>query len=79
DLATAGKIALSSMMSTTRANLSVAPPYDAAVYLNGSLQVLEHRIEADSPYLAELEAAWSKHLHEAVNDLPALPSDLRAL
>ena len=32
DLRTATKIALSSMMSTARANLSVGPPYDLAIY-----------------------------------------------
>ena len=36
-LATAAKIALSSMMSTARANLSVGPPYDLGIYRNGSL------------------------------------------
>ena len=51
DLVTAAKIALSSMVSTARANLSVGPPYDAGVYLNGSLDVRQVRIEADSPYL----------------------------
>jgi putative proteasome-type protease len=79
DLRTAAKIALSSMMSTARANLSVAPPYDAAVYLNGTFRVEERRIEPDSPYLAELEETWSRHLHEAINDLPPLPEDLHAL
>ena len=76
DLETAGKIALTSMMSTTRANLSVAPPYDVGVYRNGSLKVEEHRIEAHSPFLADLEAVWAKHLHAAVADLPSLPSGL---
>ena len=32
----ATSIALGSMMSTTGANLSVGPPYDGCVYLNGS-------------------------------------------
>ena len=39
DLETAIKIALSSMVSTARANLSVGPPYDLGVYRNGSLRV----------------------------------------
>ena len=76
DLVTAGKIALTSMMSTARANLSVGPPYDAAVYRNGSLDVEEHRIEEDSPYLADLVAVWDKHLHAAIDDLPPLPPGL---
>ena len=76
DLETAGKIALSSMMSTARANLSVGPPYDAAVYRNGSYEVREVRIAADSPFLAELDAVWSRHLLAAISDLPPIPPDL---
>ncbi len=76
DLATAGKIALSSMMSTARANLSVGPPYDAAVYRNGTFEVREARIAADSPFLAELDAVWARHLLAAISDLPPIPTDL---
>ena len=77
DLATAAKIALSSMVSTARANLSVGPPYDAGVYLDGSLDVLETRIDADSPYLAELDAVWARHLVAAIHELPPIPRELR--
>jgi putative proteasome-type protease len=73
----AAKIALSSMTSTARANLSVGPPYDAAVYRNGSLDVAEVRIAASSPYLAELDMAWTRHLLEAIEHLPPIPADLR--
>jgi putative proteasome-type protease len=76
DLVTAAKIALSSMISTARANLSVGPPYDAAVYRNGSLAVGEVRIEADSPYLAQLEEVWSRHLLAAIGELPPIPPEL---
>ena len=58
DTATAIKIALSSMISTAHANLSVGPPYDLAVYRNGSLEVDSTRVEADSPYLASLKEVW---------------------
>ncbi len=37
ELDAAAKIALTSMLMTTRANLSVGPPFDLAVYRNGSL------------------------------------------
>lgn len=75
DLPTAARIALSSMVSTSRANLSVGPPYDAAVYRNGALDIAEVRIEEGSPYLAELEAVWSTHLLRAI-DLPPIPPAL---
>jgi putative proteasome-type protease len=70
------KIALSSMVSTARANLSVGPPYDLGLYHNGSLTINEHRIESDSPYLQALQDAWVSTLIAAVDTLPALPADL---
>jgi putative proteasome-type protease len=76
DLETAGKIALSSMMSTARANLSVGPPYDAAIYRNGSLRVDELRIDESSPFLAQLDAVWSEHLLAAIAHLPVIPTGL---
>jgi putative proteasome-type protease len=72
-LESAIKVALSSMLSTAHANLSVGPPYDLAVYLNGSLEVAETRVEAGSPYLASLTQVWMDHFLEAIRQLPALP------
>jgi putative proteasome-type protease len=72
------KIALSSMMSTARANLSVGPPYDGAIYRNGSLQVDEFRIDEGSPYLGELEEIWEEHLLAGVAKLPKLPVDIHS-
>jgi putative proteasome-type protease len=68
----AAKIALTSMLMTARANLSVGPPYDLVVYRNGALSVDEVRIEESSPYLDELDATWSRHLRNAIDDLPAV-------
>ena len=78
DIETAGKVALSSMMSTARANLSVGPPYDAAIYRNGSLHVDELRIEESSPFLAQLDEVWTEHLIAAIAHLPAIPTGLIA-
>jgi putative proteasome-type protease len=77
-LESAVKIALSSMVSTARANLSVGPPYDLAVYRNGSLELAEHRITAASDYLAQLQQVWIQHLTEAIDKLPAVPFDTAA-
>ena len=76
DVTTAGKLALASMLSTVHANLSVGPPYDTAVYRNGSFVVNEHRIEADHPYLTELTEVWVKGLRTLIDDLPPIPDDL---
>jgi putative proteasome-type protease len=73
DLETATKVALSSMISTAHANLSVGPPYDLGVYRNGSLEVDETRVEAESPYLASLTDVWMEHFMDAINRLPAFP------
>ncbi len=70
DLPSAVKIALGSMMSTARANLSVGPPYDVAIYRDGSLEVEELRVAADSPLLTRLRDMWERHLRDAVAQLP---------
>lgn len=77
DMRAATKIAVSSMISTSRANLSVGPPYDLAWYRNGSLELAEGRIGADSPLLAEIQHRWTEHLLIGLADLPDIePSDL---
>jgi len=70
DLVTSTKIALGSMMSTARANLSVGPPYDAGVYRAGTFALDEHRFTADSPALGELRDVWERNILRAVAELP---------
>ncbi|HET7514265.1 MAG TPA: hypothetical protein VFJ60_05655 [Gaiella sp.] len=70
DLVTSTKIALGSMMSTARANLSVGPPYDAGVYRTGTFALDEHRFTADSPALDELREVWERNILRAVAELP---------
>ena len=72
DIDSATKIALGSMMSTARANLSVGPPYDVAVYWNDSTRIDELRIESDAPLLDELREVWEDHLLSAVAELPKI-------
>lgn len=75
DLAAATKIALGSMMSTARANLSVGPPYDIAVYGNDALEVEEARILEDSPMLGRLREVWERHLMSAIEELPSFTAE----
>ncbi len=75
DLTTAIKIALASMISTARANVSVGPPYDIGVYKNGSHDLVEFRIESDSPLIERLHDVWEQHLLAAVADLPVISHD----
>jgi putative proteasome-type protease len=69
DIDAATSIALGSMMSTTRANLSVGPPYDGCIYLNDSWAPSEFRIESDSPLLERLRATWERQLLDAVTEV----------
>ena len=79
DLVTSLKIALGSMMSTARANLSVGPPYDAAVYRNGAFDLDERRFTAESSVLGELREVWERNILNAVGQLPDVGlSELRA-
>jgi putative proteasome-type protease len=75
DIDTAIKVALSSMISTAHANLSVGPPYDLGVYRNGSLDLDETRFEVDSPFLNSLRELWLTHFLGAIDQLPTLPTD----
>ena len=76
----AAKVALSSMVSTAHANLSVGPPYDLGLYLPDAHKLQHVRIAADSPYLARLTDVWTRHLAAAVEDLPMVePGDIQLL
>ena len=75
DLAAASKVALGSMMSTARANLSVGPPYDGAIYRNGSLDLLEFRVEESSPLLGKLRELWEEKLVAIIHELPDVTVD----
>ena len=73
DLDVATKIAIGSMLSTTRANVSVGPPFDLAIYRNDSLSFDEHRIEADSAHLKDIQERFIHHLFGALAELPPIP------
>jgi putative proteasome-type protease len=70
DAPTAVKIALGSMMSTARANLSVGPPYDLGLYQPGAYALEEYRIPANSNVLQELQHTWEQQLRDSFARLP---------
>lgn len=70
DAPTAVKIALGSMLSTARANLSVGPPYDLGIYRRDSFSLEEFRIHADSPMLVRLQQTWERQLRASFSELP---------
>ena len=75
DLSTAAKIALGSMMSTARANLSVGPPYDVGIYLNETRTISEFRIERSSPLLDKLSQVWERQMLNVIAELPPITLD----
>jgi putative proteasome-type protease len=80
DTATAVKIAISSMMSTARANVAVGPPYDLALYIKDMHALETQRIGEDSQSLRALSHAWERMLRSSVAQLPSfLPADLPQL
>ena len=66
------KLALISMDSTLRSNLSVGMPLDLLVYRNNSIDGVEtHRIEEGDPYFQMIRERWSAALTEAHRKIAA--------
>jgi putative proteasome-type protease len=72
DLYDSLKIALISMDSTMRSNLSVGLPIDVLVLRRDTLETdLVHRIEAGEPYFHDLRERWSAALRAAHLAIPS--------
>jgi putative proteasome-type protease len=71
DLRDAVKLALVSMDSTLRSNLTVGLPMDLVVYRRDALKIeLRRRITEDDPYFRGLREQWSTALREAYKHIP---------
>jgi len=65
------KLALLSMDSTVRSNLSVGFPLDLVIYKKDTLKIAyKARIEENDPYFLQLSEGWSVALRTAYQDLP---------
>ena len=65
------KLALISMDSTLRSNLSVGLPLDLLVYKRDALRTdIRRRIHEDDPYFRHVREYWSSALREAYQRLP---------
>lgn len=65
------KLALVSMDSTLRSNLTVGLPLDLLVYREGTQRVgLRKRITEEEPYFRALREGWSTALREAYRAMP---------
>jgi len=67
----AARCALVSIDSTMRANISVGPPVELAIYGRDSL-ALNRRLSFDygTPFFSSLQKSWNKGLRRAFNQLP---------
>ena len=66
------KLALISMDSTMRSNLSVGMPIDLMVYRRDALKVaMQRRIKEDDEYFKGLRSAWSDALTQAYRAIPS--------
>jgi putative proteasome-type protease len=71
DVGDALKLALISMDSTMRSNLSVGMPIDLMVYRRDALKMaLSRRIKDDDPYFKSLRQSWSDALTRAYQAIP---------
>ncbi len=74
DLKHAAKLALVSMDSTLRSNLSVGLPLDLLVVRTDTYEPMIHKhIDDKDPYFAELRTGWSASLREAFRRMPDVP------
>lgn len=70
-LSEAAKLALISMDSTIRSNLSVGLPLDLVTLRTGALRVDRHlSIEEDTAYFAMIRSRWGEALRAAFDELP---------
>jgi len=69
------KLALISMDSTLRSNISVGPPLDLVTVKRGDLEIDTRKvIEEDDPYFKEIQKRWGHALRSAFKRIPPMPS-----
>ena len=65
------RVALLSLDSTMRSDLTVGPPIDFVVYKKDQMHLdYQGRYKLKSPYFKELSDSWAQKLSEAVHSLP---------
>jgi putative proteasome-type protease len=65
------RLALVSLSSTAKSNITVGPPFELAVYRNNQFKIDSRcRFEENGEYLQGLDEAWRKGLMQAFTNLP---------
>lgn len=68
------KLALLSLDSTMKSNVTVGPPIDIVAYVRDSLSITQQkRFAADDPVLVKIRQRWEKTLREGIQKLPEIP------
>ena len=67
------RLALVSLESTARSNITVGPPFEVSIYKRDEL-TLAHRctFENDNPYMAQVRDTWNDGIRNAFHALPHL-------
>jgi putative proteasome-type protease len=72
----ATKLALISLDSTMRSNLTVGPPIDIALYAADDFRITRQaRLQADDPRLQRIRTQWEHELQAAAQRLPEITFD----
>lgn len=73
-LASAARLALVSLDATMRSNVSVGPPFEVAMYGRDALRVTNYfKLDADDPWLKNLQQEWNQGITSAFHNLPSFP------
>jgi len=71
------RLLLVSLDATMRSNATVGPPFELAIYRRDALQIQHYlKLEANNPYLAELQQKWNKGLCDTLHSLPLFEWEL---
>lgn len=70
----AARVALVSMNSTVRSNVTVGPPTELLIYARDSFTAGRHMVLAeDDPFAREIGERWNEGLMQALHSLPNFP------
>jgi putative proteasome-type protease len=73
-LAAGARLALVSLDATTRSNVSVGPPFEVAMYARDAFKVSNYfKLDADDPWLKNLQQEWNQGITNAFYNLPLFP------
>ena len=70
-LGDAARVALLSLDSTMRSDLTVGPPIDLVVFKKDEINLdFKEQLKLDSPFFKELSDIWSEQIDKGVSKLP---------